>query len=112
MMSSTDEVDNVEAASAAGVGGWILADFDDTLAPGDSHAGLLCYILRRRRWPLLLLPIITLGGLIYLLPGKRRPSQRRLGLSLIWWAMTLGLTPLGLRELVRGYCRTRPGLHR
>ena len=46
---------------------WILADFDDTLAPGDSHAGLLRYILRRRIWPLLLLPVIALGGLVYLL---------------------------------------------
>ena len=45
---------------------WILADFDDTLAPGDSHAGLLRYILRRRLWPLLLLPVIALGGLVYL----------------------------------------------
>lgn len=38
---------------------WILADFDDTLAPGDSHAGLLRYILRRRIWPLLLLPVFV-----------------------------------------------------
>lgn len=67
---------------------WILADFDDTLAPGDSHAGLLRYILRRRIWPLLLLPVIALGGLIYLVP-----SQRRLGISLIWWAITLWLSP-------------------
>ncbi|CAJ1873618.1 TPA: HAD family hydrolase [Aeromonas veronii] len=84
---------------------WILADFDDTLAPGDSHAGLLRYILRRRIWPLLLLPVIALGGLVYLLP-----SQRRRGISLIWWAITLGLSPLGWRKLVRAYCRTRPGL--
>ncbi|WP_429117252.1 HAD family hydrolase [Aeromonas veronii] len=75
---------------------WILADFDDTLAPGDSHAGLLRYILRRRIWPLLLLPVIALGGLVYLLP-----SQRRRGISLIWWAITLGLSPLGWRKLVR-----------
>lgn len=61
---------------------WILADFDDTLAPGDSHAGLLL------------------------------PSQRRRGISLIWWAITLGLSPLGWRKLVRAYCRTRPGLYR
>ncbi|WP_418138304.1 HAD family hydrolase [Aeromonas allosaccharophila] len=86
---------------------WILADFDDTLAPGDSHAGLLRYILRRRIWPLLLLPVIALGGLVYLVP-----SQRRRGISLIWWAITLGLSPLGWRKLVRGYCRTRPGLFR
>ncbi|MBV7414910.1 HAD family hydrolase [Aeromonas sp. sif2433] len=85
--------------------GWILADFDDTLAPGDSHAGLLRHILRRRRWPLLLLPVIALGGLVYLLP-----NQRRRGISLIWWAITLGLSPLGWRALVRDYCRTRPGL--
>ncbi|MGY3930852.1 HAD hydrolase, family IF [Aeromonas encheleia] len=85
--------------------GWILADFDDTLAPGDSHAGLLRYILRRRRWPLLLLPLIALGGLVYLLP-----NQRQRGISLIWWAITLGLSPLGWRALVRDYCRTRPGL--
>ena len=83
---------------------WILADFDDTLAPGDSHAGLLRYILRRRIWPLLLLPVIALGGLVYLLP-----SQRRRGISLIWWAITLGLSPLGWRKLARAYCRTRPG---
>lgn len=87
--------------------GWILADFDDTLAPGDSHAGLLRYILRRRLWPLLLLPVIALGGLVYLIP-----SQRRRGISLIWWAITLGLSPLGWRKLVRAYCRTRPGLFR
>lgn len=86
---------------------WILADFDDTLAPGDSHAGLLRYILRRRIWPLLLLPVIALGGLVYLLP-----SQRRRGISLIWWAISLGLSPLGWRKLVRAYCRTRPGLYR
>ncbi|WP_429139983.1 HAD family hydrolase [Aeromonas allosaccharophila] len=86
---------------------WILADFDDTLAPGDSHAGLLRYILRRRIWPLLLLPVIALGGLVYLVP-----SQRRRGISLIWWAITLGLSPFGWRKLVRAYCRTRPGLFR
>ncbi|MGY3945302.1 HAD family hydrolase [Aeromonas tecta] len=87
--------------------GWILADFDDTLAPDDSHAGLLRYILRRRLWPLLLWPLIALGGVIYLLP-----AQRRRGISLIWWVITLGLSPLGWRKLVRGYCRTRPGLYR
>jgi phosphatidylglycerophosphatase C len=87
--------------------GWILADFDDTLAPGDSHAGLLRYILSRRLWPLLLLPVIALGGLVYLVP-----SQRRRGISLIWWAITLGLSPLGWRKLVRAYCRIRPGLFR
>ncbi|MGL5073554.1 MAG: haloacid dehalogenase-like hydrolase, partial [Aeromonas salmonicida] len=86
---------------------WILADFDDTLAPGDSHAGLLRYILRRRLWPLLLLPVIALGGLVYLVP-----SRRRQGISLIWWAITLGLSPLGWRKLVRAYCCTRPGLFR
>ncbi|MFQ2047203.1 haloacid dehalogenase-like hydrolase [Aeromonas veronii] len=86
---------------------WILADFDDTLAPGDSHAGLLRYILRRRIWPLLLLPVIALGGVVYLLP-----SQRRRGISLIWWAITLWLSPLGWRKLVRAYCRIRPGLFR
>lgn len=91
---------------------WILADFDDTLAPGDSHAGLLRYILRRRIWPLLLLPVIVLGGLVYLLPSQLLPSQRRRGISLIWWAITLGLSPLGWRKLVRAYCRTRPGLFR
>ncbi|MFQ1989408.1 HAD family hydrolase [Aeromonas veronii] len=80
---------------------WILADFDDTLAPGDSHAGLLRYILRRRIWPLLLLPVIALGGLVYLLPSQLLPSQRRRGISLIWWAITLGLSPLGWRKLVR-----------
>lgn len=92
--------------------GWILADFDDTLAPDDSHAGLLRFILRRRLWPLLLLPAIALGGLVYLLPSRLLPSQRRLGISLIWWAITLGLSPLGWRTLVRTYCRTRPGLYR
>lgn len=91
--------------------GWILADFDDTLAPDDSHAGLLRHILRRRRWPLLLLPVIGLGGLIYLLPSRWLPHQRRWGISLIWWAITLGLSPLGWRKLVREYCRTRPGLY-
>ncbi len=40
------------------------------------------------------------------------PSQRRRGISLIWWAITLGLSPLGWRKLVRAYCRTRPGLFR
>ena len=80
---------------------WILADFDDTLAPGDSHAGLLRYILRRRIWPLLLLPVIALGGLVYLLPSQLLPSQRRRGISLIWWAITLGLSPLEWRKLVR-----------
>ncbi|WP_420924978.1 HAD family hydrolase [Aeromonas veronii] len=86
---------------------WILADFDDSLAPGDSHAGLLRYILRRRIWPLLLLPVIALGGVVYLLP-----SQRRRGISLIWWAITFGLSPLGWRKLVRAYSHTRPGLFR
>ncbi|WP_236762981.1 HAD family hydrolase [Aeromonas jandaei] len=95
---------NRECGSAAR---WILADFDDTLAPGDSHAGLLRYILRRRLWPLLLLPVIALGGLVYLVP-----SQRRRGISLIWWAITLWLSPLGWRKLVRAYCHTRPGLFR
>ena len=55
---------------------WILADFDDTLAPGDSHAGLLRYILRCRIWPLLLLPVIALGGMVYLLPSQRRREHR------------------------------------
>ncbi len=87
--------------------GWILADFDDTLAPDDSHAGVLRFILRRRIWPLLLWPVMALGGLVYLLP-----SQRRRGISLIWWAITLGLSPLGWRRMVRAYCRTRPGLFR
>ncbi|MCH7372238.1 HAD family hydrolase [Aeromonas sp. MR16] len=87
--------------------GWILADFDDTLAPDDSHAGLLRFILRRRLWPLLLLPVIALGGLVYLVP-----SLRRQGISLIWWAITLGLSPLGWRTMVRAYCHTRSGLYR
>ncbi|MGL5812074.1 MAG: HAD family hydrolase [Aeromonas sp.] len=91
--------------------GWILADFDDTLAPDDSHAGLLRHILRRRLWPVLLLPVIGLGGLVYLLPSRWLPHQRRWGISLIWWAITLGLSPLGWRKLVREYCRTRPGLY-
>ncbi|UCP16870.1 haloacid dehalogenase-like hydrolase [Aeromonas media] len=94
------------ASRAAPGSGWILADFDDTLAPGDSHAGLLRFILRRRLWPLLL-PVIALGGLVYLVP-----SLRRQGISLIWWAITLGLSPLGWRQLVRAYCHTRPGLFR
>ena len=75
--------------------GWILADFDDTLAPDDSHAGLLRFILRRRIWPLLLLP-----------------GQRSRGIALIWWAITLGLSPLAWRALVRQYSLTRPGLYR
>lgn len=95
------------ASRAAPGSGWILADFDDTLAPGDSHAGLLRFILRRRLWPLLLLPVIALGGLVYLVP-----SLRRRGISLIWWAITLGLSPLGWRQLVRAYCHTRRGLFR
>ncbi|MBP6793178.1 HAD family hydrolase [Aeromonas media] len=95
------------ASRTAPGSGWILADFDDTLAPGDSHAGLLRFILRRRLWPLLLLPVIALGGLVYLVP-----SLRRQGISLIWWAITLGLSPLGWRQLVRVYCHTRPGLFR
>jgi phosphatidylglycerophosphatase C len=68
--------------------GWILADFDDTLAPDDSHAGLLRFILRRRIWPLLLWPLMAFGAVIYLLPG-----QRSRGIALIWWAITLGLSP-------------------
>lgn len=106
-MQLDDAPKKAKAGSAVKTIGWILADFDDTLAPGDSHAGLLRYILRRRRWPLLLLPVIALGGLVYLLP-----SLRRQGISLIWWAITLGLSPLGWRKLVRAYCRTRPGLFR
>ena len=94
------------ASRTAPGSGWILADFDDTLAPGDSHAGLLRFILRRRLWPLLL-PVIALGGLVYLVP-----SLRRQGISLIWWAITLGLSPLGWRQMVRAYCHTRPGLFR
>ncbi len=97
----------MQGASDLPASGWILADFDDTLAPDDSHAGLLRFILRRRIWPLLLWPVMALGGLVYLLP-----SQRRRGISLIWWAITLGLSPLGWRRLVRAYCRTRPGLFR
>ena len=57
--------------------GWILADFDDTLAPGDSHAGLLRHILRRRGWPLLLWPVMALGGVLYMLPRLRRQGQKR-----------------------------------
>ena len=57
--------------------------------------------------PLYLLPVIALGGLVYLVP-----SLRRQGISLIWWAITLGLSPLGWRQLVRAYCHTRPGLFR
>ncbi|AUV13001.1 MULTISPECIES: HAD family hydrolase [Aeromonas] len=87
--------------------GWILADFDDTLAPDDSHAGLLRFILRRRIWPLLLWPLMALGAVIYLLPG-----QRSRGIALIWWAITLGLPPLAWRALVRQYSLTRPGLYR
>ncbi|MFQ2092511.1 haloacid dehalogenase-like hydrolase [Aeromonas taiwanensis] len=86
--------------------GWILADFDDTLAPGDSHAGLLRHILRRRGWPLLLWPAMALGGVLYMLPRLRRQ-----GLSLIWWVITLGLSPLAWRALVREYSLTRPGLY-
>lgn len=87
--------------------GWILADFDDTLAPDDSHAGLLRFILRRRIWPLLLWPLMAFGAVIYLLPG-----QRSRGIALIWWAITLGLSPLAWRALVRQYSLTRPGLYR
>ncbi len=87
----------MQGASDLPASGWILADFDDTLAPDDSHAGLLRFILRRRIWPLLLWPVMALGGLVYLLP-----SQRRRGISLIWWAITLGLSPLAWRRLVRG----------
>lgn len=76
--------------------GWILADFDDTLAPDDSHAGLLRFILRRRIWPLLLWPLMVFGAVIYLLSG-----QRSRGIALIWWAITLGLSPLAWRALVR-----------
>ncbi|HDZ8966149.1 TPA: haloacid dehalogenase-like hydrolase, partial [Aeromonas dhakensis] len=46
----------MQGASDLPASGWILADFDDTLAPDDSHAGLLRFILRRRIWPLLLWP--------------------------------------------------------
>ncbi|MEI4983523.1 HAD family hydrolase [Aeromonas caviae] len=87
--------------------GWILADFDDTLAPDDSHAGLLRFILRRRLWPLLLWPLMAFGAVIYLLPG-----QRSRGIALIWWAITFGLSPLAWRALVRQYSLTRPGLYR
>ncbi|WP_324044883.1 HAD family hydrolase [Aeromonas caviae] len=87
--------------------GWILADFDDTLAPDDSHAGLLRFILRRRIWPLLLWPLMALGAVIYLLPG-----QRSRGIALIWWAITFGLSPLAWRALIRQYSLTRPGLYR
>ncbi|MFM5867850.1 HAD family hydrolase [Aeromonas caviae] len=87
--------------------GWILADFDDTLAPDDSHAGLLRFILRRRLWPLLLWPLMAFGAVIYLLP-----DQRSRGIALIWWAITLGLSPLAWRALVRQYSLTRPGLYR
>ncbi|HGE5059507.1 TPA: haloacid dehalogenase-like hydrolase [Klebsiella pneumoniae] len=87
--------------------GWILADFDDTLAPDDSHAGLLRFILRRRIWPLLLWPLMAFGAVIYLLPG-----QRSRGIALIWWTITLGLSPLAWRALVRQYSLTRPGLYR
>ena len=95
------------AAARVPACGWILADFDDTLAPDDSHAGLLRFILRRRLWPLLLWPLMAFGAVIYLLPG-----QRSRGIALIWWAITLGLSPLAWRALVRQYSLTRPGLYR
>jgi len=68
------------ATASVSARGWILADFDDTLAPDDSHAGLLRFILRRRIWPLLLWPLMAFGAVIYLLPagpvciGRREPS--------------------------------------
>ena len=54
--------------------GWILADFDDTLAPDDSHAGLLRFILRRRIWPLLLWPLMAFGAVI---SSAARSAQSR-----------------------------------
>ena len=79
------------ATASVSARGWILADFDDTLAPDDSHAGLLRFILRRRIWPLLLWPLMAFGAVIYLLPG-----QRSRGIALIWWAITLSSVVKGM----------------
>jgi len=66
------------ATASVSARGWILADFDDTLAPDDSHAGLLRFILRRRIWPLLLWPLMAFGAVIYLLPDSlTRPGLYR-----------------------------------
>lgn len=90
--------------------GLILADFDGTLAPGDSHAGLLRFILVRRRWPLMLFPLLILGALLVLLPGRSFARGRGWGIPLIWWSITLGLSPLAWRAWVRAYSASRPGL--
>jgi phosphatidylglycerophosphatase C len=82
--------------------GIILADFDGTLAPGDSHAGLLRFILVRRRWPLMLSPLLLLGAMLSLLPARWFARGRGWGIRLIWWSTTLGLSPLAWRALVRG----------
>ncbi|MGK4473337.1 HAD family hydrolase [Aeromonas molluscorum] len=90
--------------------GLILADFDGTLAPGDSHAGLLRFILGRRRWPLMLSPLLRLGALLSLLPARWFARGRGWGIRLIWWSITLGLSPLAWRALVRAYSASRLGL--
>ena len=71
------------ATASVSARGWILADFDDTLAPDDSHAGLLRFILRRRIWPLLLWPLTLPYRLLTALRRAlyRTAQQKKQGLS-------------------------------
>lgn len=85
-------------------GAAILADYDGTLTPGDAHAALLRYIVRARRWPLLLL---LLGApLIALL----WPRCRFAAVWLIWWCATLGARGGDWRRWIKAVAARSPPL--
>ena len=78
----------MSAATVESPSPWlILADFDDTLAPDDSHAGC-CVSSCAAVSPLLLWPPMAFGAVIHLLPG-----QRSRGIALIWVDHHPGLSP-------------------
>ncbi|MBZ6067427.1 haloacid dehalogenase-like hydrolase [Aeromonas schubertii] len=77
----------------------ILADYDGTLTAGDSHGALLRHILLRRRWPLLL--VLLLSPLLLLLGLLSRPKA----VWLLWWCATLGGDGWSWRCWVADYAR-------
>lgn len=85
--------------------GLILADYDGTLCPGDSHARLLRHILLARRWPLLLL--LALSPLLLLLCVP----CRTLTVRLVWWCATFGATAWQWRRWVVALAHRAPPLY-
>lgn len=85
--------------------GLILADYDGTLCPGDSHARLLRHILLARRWPLL--PLLALSPLLLLLCVPRRT----LAVRLVWWCATFGATAWQWRRWVVALAHRAPPLY-